>query len=210
MIERFVAGTVALFARLVTAVRAEWGTHLPDLRPRIYFANHASHGDFVLIWTVLPPTVRRNTRPVAGADYWMKDAIRRFIGTRVFNAVFVERDAESRSEDPIQLMAAALDEGSSLILFPEGTRNLTEVPLLPFKSGLYRLALTRPGVELVPVWIANLNRAMPKGELIPVPILCTVSFGMPVRLRDGEEKTAFLERARAALLALRPRDVPKQ
>lgn len=210
MIERFVAGTVALFARLVTAVRAEWGTHLPDLRPRIYFANHASHGDFVLIWTVLPPTVRRNTRPVAGADYWMKDAIRRFIGTRVFNAVFVERDAESRSGDPIQLMAAALDEGSSLILFPEGTRNLTEVPLLPFRSGLYRLALTRPGVELVPVWIANLNRAMPKGELIPVPILCTVSFGMPVRLRDGEEKTAFLERARAALLALRPRDVPKQ
>jgi 1-acyl-sn-glycerol-3-phosphate acyltransferase len=210
VIERFVAGTVALFARLVTAVRAEWGTHLPDLRPRIYFANHASHGDFVLIWTVLPPTVRRNTRPVAGADYWMKDAIRRFIGTRVFNAVFVERDAESRSGDPIQLMAAALDEGSSLILFPEGTRNLTEVPLLPFRSGLYRLALTRPGVELVPVWIANLNRAMPKGELIPVPILCTVSFGMPVRLRDGEEKTAFLERARAALLALRPRDVPKQ
>jgi 1-acyl-sn-glycerol-3-phosphate acyltransferase len=103
-------------------------------------------------------------------------------------------------------MIAALDEGSSLILFPEGTRNLTEMPLLPFKSGLYRLALARPGVEMVPVWIANLNRAMPKGELIPVPILCTVSFGMPVRLREGEEKTAFLERARASLLSLRPRE----
>ena len=209
MIERLVASLVALFARLVTAVRAEWGTHFPDLRPRVYFANHVSHGDFVLIWTVLPLTVRRNTRPVAGADYWLKDPIRRFIGRRVFNAVLVERDAENRTEDPIQQMAAALDESASLILFPEGTRNLTELPLLPFKSGLYRLALARPGVELVPVWIANLNRAMPKGELIPVPILCTVSFGMPVRLREGEEKSAFLERARAALLALRPRDVPK-
>lgn len=209
MIERIVGGAIALFARLVTAVRAEWGTHLPDLRPRVYFANHASHGDFVLVWTVLPPTARANTRPVAGADYWLKDPIRRFIGKRVFRAVLVERDRDSRTEDPIKQMAEALDEGSSLILFPEGTRNLGELPLLPFKSGLYRLALARPGVELVPVWIANLNRAMPKGELIPVPILCTVSFGMPVRLREGEEKTAFLERARAALLALRPREASR-
>jgi 1-acyl-sn-glycerol-3-phosphate acyltransferase len=206
VIERLVAGLITLFARLVTAVRAEWGTHLPDLRPRVYFANHASHGDFVLIWTVLPPAVRRNTRPVAGADYWTRDPIRRFIGKRVFRAVLVEREAENRTEDPVQQMVTALDEGSALILFPEGTRNLTDVPLLPFKSGLYRLALMRPGVELVPAWIANLNRAMPKGELIPVPILCTVSFGMPVRLREGEAKTDFLERARAALLALRPRE----
>ena len=79
--------------------------------------------------------------------------------------------------------------------------------LLPFKSGLLPPgALRRPGIEMVPVWIANLNRAMPKGELIPVPILCTVSFGMPVRLRENEEKTAFLERARAALMSLRPRE----
>jgi 1-acyl-sn-glycerol-3-phosphate acyltransferase len=103
-------------------------------------------------------------------------------------------------------MVAALDQGSALILFPEGTRNLTELPLLPFKSGLYRLALARPAVEMVPVWIANLNRVLPKGELVPVPIVCTVSFGTPLRLREGEEKTAFLERARAALLALQPRE----
>jgi 1-acyl-sn-glycerol-3-phosphate acyltransferase len=206
MIETLLGGAVTLFARVVTAVRAEWGAHLPDLRARVYFGNHVSHGDFVLVWTVLPRPVRRMTRPVAGADYWLTSAVRRFIATRIFNAVLVERDAEKRTQDPIQQMAAALDEGSSLILFPEGTRNLSDMPLLPFKSGLYRLALARPGVELVPVWIANLNRAMPKGELIPVPILCTVSFGMPVRLREGEEKTAFLERARAALLSLRPRE----
>ena len=206
MIARFLAGLITLFARAVTAVRAEWGAHLPDLRPRVYFANHASNGDFVLVWTVLPKPVRARTRPVAASDYWLKDAVRTYIGRKIFNAVLIERDAEKRTEDPIQQMAAALDQGSSLILFPEGTRNLSEVPLLPFKSGLYRLALARPGVEMVPVWIANLNRAMPKGELIPVPMLCTVSFGMPVRLREGEEKTAFLERARAALLSLRPRE----
>jgi 1-acyl-sn-glycerol-3-phosphate acyltransferase len=206
VIERLAAGLITLFARLVTAVRPEWGTHLPNRRPRVYFANHTSNGDFVLIWTVLPPAVRHNTRPVAAADYWLRSAIRRFIGKRVFKAVLIDRIPENRTEDPIQQMSEALDKGSGLILFPEGMRNLTEEPLLPFKSGLYRLARARPGVELVPVWIANLNRALPKGELLPVPILCTVSFGMPVRLREGEEKTAFLERARSALLALRPRE----
>jgi len=206
VIESVAGAVIAFFARLVTAVRAEWRGYVPDMRPRIYFANHASNGDFVLVWTVLPGAVRARTRPVAAADYWGKDPIRRFIGKRIFSAVLIEREAETRTTDPIVEMGRAIDEGSSLILFPEGTRNLTDVPLLPFKSGLYRLALSRPGVEMVPVWIANLNRVMPKGELIPIPILCTVSFGVPLRLRDGEEKSSFLERARAALLALRPRE----
>lgn len=210
MIARIAAALIALFARAITAVRAEWGVHVPDGRPRVYFANHASHGDFVLVWTVLPANVRRRTRPVAGAEYWLKDPVRRFIGRRIFNAVLVERNAEERTEDPIKQMSTALDQGSAIILFPEGTRNLTELPLLPFKSGLYRLALARPAVEMVPVWIANLNRVLPKGELIPVPIVCTVSFGMPLRLRQGEEKTAFLERARAALLALQPRETARR
>ena len=204
MIAKIAAAAVTLFARVVTAVRAEWRGFVPDNRPRVYFANHRSHGDFVLVWSVLPAALREQTRPVAGADYWGKGALRRLIGTRLFRAVLVEREAEKRTEDPILQMAAALDSGASLIVFPEGTRNLTDVPLLPFKSGVYRLAMARPGVEMVPVWIANLNRVLPKGELIPVPLICTVSFGVPLRLRAGEEKTAFLERARAALLALRP------
>ena len=204
MMETLAAAFIRFFARFVTAVRAESRGFWPDIRPRVYFANHASHGDFVLVWTVLPPAVRSRTRPVAGADYWRKDGPRRFIGERVFKAVLVEREAEKRVEDPILQMAAALDEGFSLIVFPEGTRNLTDMPLLPFKSGLYRLALARPGLEMVPVWIANLNRVMPKGELIPVPLICTVSFGAPLTLNPREDKTAFLERARTALLALRP------
>ena len=62
----------------------------------------------------------------------------------------------------------------------------------------------RPGVDLVPVWIENLNRVMPKGEIVPVPLICTVTFGAALRLEEGEEKAAFLDRASAALLALRP------
>jgi 1-acyl-sn-glycerol-3-phosphate acyltransferase len=205
VIEAACATAVAGFARLITGVRGEWRGSAPDPRARVYFANHRSHADFVLIWTVLPARLRRATRPVAGADYWLKGALRRFIGQRVFRAVPIDRTRAARDADPIAIMAAALDEGSSLILFPEGTRNTGEEPLLPFKSGLYHLARARGHVELVPVWIENLNRVMPKGEFVPIPLLCTVTFGAPIVLGAGEEKAAFLERSRSALLALAPR-----
>jgi 1-acyl-sn-glycerol-3-phosphate acyltransferase len=201
---RLLAGGVTAFARLVTGVRGNWQGCLPEPRPRIYFANHRSHGDFVLIWTVLPPALRRRTRPVAAADYWGSGRLRRFIGERVFDAVLVQREGASRDTDPVAPLAAALDGGASLILFPEGTRNTTAAPLLPFKSGLYRLARACPGVELVPVWIDNLNRVMPKGEFVPVPLLCTVTFGAPLALQPGEGSIPFRQRSRQALLALAP------
>jgi len=202
VIEAACATAVVLVARLVTGVRGEWRGAAPDPRRRIYFANHRSQADFVLIWTVLPAPLRRLTRPVAGADYWLKNALRRFMGQRVFRAVLIDRNPATRDADPIAAMAAALDEGSSLILFPEGTRNTSDEPLLPFKSGLYHLARARPDVELVPVWIANLNRVMPKGEIVPIPLLCTVTIGAPTKVRDDQDKRAFLDRSANALLAL--------
>jgi 1-acyl-sn-glycerol-3-phosphate acyltransferase len=205
-ITRGVAWGIVFLARLLTAVQANWiGIDPASDRSRIYFGNHVSHGDFILIWSVLSPAKRRMTRPVAGADYWRADRIRRFIGERVFNGVLIDRDPRAGGSDPIGLMTEALDQGASLILFPEGTRNPGHVDLLPFKTGIFRLTLARPEVELVPVWIDNLNRVLPKGALIPVPLMCRVTFGAPIRSRDGETKPEFLDRARAALLALRPR-----
>ena len=200
------AGTlILLFARFLTAVRGQWEGIAPTDEQRIYFANHASHGDFVLIWTVLPRRMRLASRPVAGSDYWLKSRLRRFIGRDVFNAVLIDRERPSRASDPIGLMTDALDAGSSLIVFPEGTRNATSAPLLPFKSGLFHLARARPQVVLVPVWIDNLNRVMPKGEFVPIPLICTVTFGAALHIADGETKQDFLARAEAALLALSPK-----
>ncbi len=197
------AAGIVLFARLVTAVRGLWSGSEPVARQRVYFANHSSNGDFVLLWTVLPPRMRRATRPVAGADYWNSSALRRFIGRRVFRALLIERGAgEQGGIAAVQQMSAALDNGHSLIIFPEGTRNLTDTPLLPFRSGLYHLAQARPTVDLVPVWIAHLNRVLPKGEVVPVPLLCTVTFGESLHVKEGEGRDAFLERASSALLSL--------
>ena len=198
------AQAVVLLARLITAVRGIWQGTAPSGVQRVYFANHSSHGDFLLVWTVLPERLRRRTRPVAGADYWLKGRLRSFIGRDVFRAVLVERDLARRTEDPVDQMVRALDERASLIVFPEGTRNTTEELLLPFKSGLYHLARSRPKVQLVPVWIANLNRVMPKGEFVPIPLICTVTFGAPIHLEDDEDRHAFLSRSREALLALAP------
>lgn len=199
------ATLIVVFARAVTAVRAIWPESGPPQGQSIYFANHSSHGDFILVWAVLPSWMRARTRPVAAAEYWLKSKLNRFIGCDVFNAVLIERDREKRTRDPIEEMAGALDAGSSLILFPEGTRNETEARLLPFKSGLYNLAMVRPDIDLVPVWIDNLNRVMPKGEIVPIPLICTVTFGEPLHVGPEETRDAFTTRAEAALLTLSPK-----
>ena len=193
---------IVIFARFITAVRAIWEGVEPVPAHRVYFANHTSNGDFILIWTVLPPNLRARTRPVAGADYWLTSRLRTFIGRDVFNAVLIDRKTETRDEDPMELILQGLDTGSSLIIFPEGTRNMTDAPLLPFKSGIFNISKARPDVDLVPVWIDNLNDVMPKGKLVPIPLLCTVTFGAPIRVGEREEREDFLRRAEAALLAL--------
>jgi 1-acyl-sn-glycerol-3-phosphate acyltransferase len=193
---------ISVFARFMTAPRAIWHGIEPVPRQRVYFANHSSNGDFVLIWTVLPPPLRRQTRPVAALDYWLSSPLRAFIGREVFNAVLIDRRPEQRIEDPVEQMVAALDQGASLILFPEGRRNSADEPLLPFKSGLYHLAKARSEVDIVPVWITNLNKVMPKGEVVPVPLICTVTFGSPLHVEVGETKDDFLARASLALMSI--------
>lgn len=202
--EEALARLICGFARLLTGARARWQGCAPVAGPRVYFANHASHADFVLVWACLPDDLRERTRPVAGLDYWNKDALRRFVAHRLFHAVLIDRDPAERKENPIAQMAAALEAGDALIVFPEGTRNTTDARLLPFKSGIYHLAAACPDVEFVPVWIENLSRVMPKGQIVPIPLLCTLTIGAPVKLLAGEDKDTFVARTCNALLALAP------
>lgn len=189
------------FVRLLTGAQARWYGCPPKAEQRIYFANHQSHADLVMIWAALPEELRSITRPIAAKDYWTKTPFKQWITTAVFNAIYVDRERKE-GVDPLEPLIEALRSGDSIILFPEGTRGHAEEPQ-PFKSGLYSLAQKFPGVVLVPAWIDNIQRVMPKGEVVPVPILCSVTFGAPIILEDGEERRAFLDRARDAVIALR-------
>jgi 1-acyl-sn-glycerol-3-phosphate acyltransferase len=187
--------------RLLVGAYPRWIGCVPSANQRIYFANHSSHMDTLVLWAALPTALRANTRPVAARDYWGAGGIRQRIAQEELNVVLIDRAREDPEADPLEPLHEALALGFSLIFFPEGTRNPQPLPG-PFKGGLYRLAKAFPQVELVPVYLENLHRSMPKGALLPVPIICTVSFGAPMTLTEGEDRTDFLERARAAVVAL--------
>jgi 1-acyl-sn-glycerol-3-phosphate acyltransferase len=187
--------------RALVGASARWIGCGPSDEQRIYFANHSSHIDTLAIWAALPPQLRAHTRAVAARDYWGGGGIRRFIAERGFNAVFIERVAQNREGDPLLPLYAALERGDSLIIFPEGTRGTEALPG-PFRSGLFHLAQHFPTVNLIPVYLENLHRAMPKGARVPVPLICTARFGAPLPRLAGEQKDAFLERARSAVVAL--------
>ncbi len=195
-------GLLAFIARLITGAQGHWKGCPPKAEQRIYFANHQSHLDWVLIWAALPHELRVVTRPIAAKDYWTSTPLKQWITTEVFHAVYVNR-ARTDDQDPLEPLLQALSNGDSLVIFPEGTRSNKGEPQ-SFKSGLFHLAQQFPGVQLIPAWIDNVQRVMPKGEVVPVPILCTVTFGAPLLLAEGEDKRDFLVRARAAVLALRP------
>lgn len=192
---------LAAAVRLVAGVYREQDLK-PAVRGRIYFANHSSHLDFLVVWAALPHALRRQTRPVAAADYWQRDAVRRFLAGSVFRAVLIARQDVRRENHPVDAMQRALEDGSDLIVFPEGTR-VADACVQPFKSGLYHLVRRCPDVELVPVWLENLNRILPKGEFLPVPVLGRVVFGPAIPTLGAEEsKDAFLHRCRESLVAL--------
>jgi 1-acyl-sn-glycerol-3-phosphate acyltransferase len=186
--------------KLLVGAYARWVGTTPAATQRIYFANHTSHIDTLAIWSSLPRQLRSRTRPIAARDYWGK-GLRKYIATRGFGAVLIDRAREDATVDPLDPLRASLRDGDSLIIFPEGTRGATALPAR-FRSGLFRLATEFPHVELIPVYLDNLHRSLPKGALLPVPMVCTVRFGAPVELRQGEGKEDFLERARGAVIAL--------
>jgi 1-acyl-sn-glycerol-3-phosphate acyltransferase len=212
LMDAAVARLIVGLARLLGGAQCRWVGCQPNACQRVYFANHSSHLDFVVLWSALPTDVRRLTRPVAARDYWERSRFRRYLAVHVFRAVLVDRGRSTPPGDrkalieaarrTVEQTAAALGTRHSLILFPEGTRG-DGIDVAPFKSGLYYLCQLRPDLELVPTYLENLNRILPRGAILPVPVLGSVTFGPPLRLEADEGRDAFLARARAALLSLR-------
>ena len=185
--------------RLLVGAHARWLGCEPKPRARIYFANHASHLDTLVIMAALPADILDEVHPVAALDYWGRTRVTRFIAEECLSAVLVDRNPRG-AKDPLRPLAEILEAGDSLILFPEGTRGEGDID--QFKGGLFHLARRFPDVEIVPVYLDNLNRILPKGSMLLVPLICTLRLGAPLSLAEGESRQSFLERARAELIAL--------
>lgn len=201
---RWTGSLLCGFARLMTTPTVEDPHQVlraPAERQRIYIANHASHADFLLLWSALPPRLRSRTRPVAAADYWRSGNVRRYLAERVFRSVLLERANLWQNRNPLQPLLAALDGGDSLIQFPEGTRG-SGAEVAPFRCGIYHLLAARPHAEIVPVWIGNLHRVLPRGCRLPVPLPCTLRFGQPFVCDPAADKAAILERLRRSVARL--------
>lgn len=193
---------LAAIARFLSGASVRWIDCQPDTCQRVYFANHTSHLDPIVIWSSLPAEVRALTRPVAAKDYWEKGVVRRYLATEVFDALLIDRKHIKVHQSPVDLMLKAMGDTHSVIIFPEGGRN-TGAEIGEFKSGLYYMAKKRPDLELVPVHLDNMNRVLPRGEFLPVPLLSCITFGAPIWLEAGEPKTEFLTRARDAVRRLK-------
>jgi 1-acyl-sn-glycerol-3-phosphate acyltransferase len=189
---------VAALIQLFTGVQGRWTGCKPEPEQRIYFANHTSHFDFLVLWAVLPHTMRESTTAVGAADYWTKTAGRRWLADKVFKVTLIDREKVTRKNNPVTQLVAVLDRGRSLIIFPEGGRTESG-EMQEFKGGIYHLAKSRPDVVLIPTYIDNANRVLPKGEIVAVPFICSVTFGSPIRLAANEPKDEFLKRARQAV-----------
>jgi len=193
---------LALLARFLSGASVRWIDSQPDTCQRVYFANHTSHLDAIVLWSVLPQAVRLLTRPVGAKDYWDAGRIRRYIAHQLFNAILIDRTQIKVHQSPVDLMIREIGSLHSLIVFPEGGRN-SSGEMSDFKSGLYYLCKKRPDLEMIPVHIDNMNRVLPRGEVLPVPLLSCISFGPPMWLEAGEPKMDFLRRARQAVARLK-------
>jgi len=195
------ADALAYTIRFVSGCIVRRFPELNPAQPVVFYANHTSNLDFPVIWAALPHALRQRVRPVAGRDYWSKGPVRTFLAKKVFNAVLIERKSVNRENNPLAPMQAALDDGTSLIIFPEGTRSPSG-EIGPFKSGIHHLAQNNPGIAFVPVYLENLFRILPKGEVFPLPLVATLHFGDPIEARDGGDRDTFLNRTRSALADL--------
>ena len=174
------------FIRLFIGLRVRGRESLNASKPFVLVANHSSHLDTVSLLSLFSLTRLRDIRPVAAADYFERN---RFVSmfTRIaFNILPIARKNISAENNPLRQMQAAIEAGYSLIIFPEGTRGSGD-EMAPFKAGVAHLLERTPGLPVVPAYLVNMGRSLPKGEFIPVPFFCEIRLGAP-RLVEGSQQ----------------------
>lgn len=171
---------------------------LPEKEGCVFFANHTTHFDLLVILSALPKPVRKNLRPVAAKEYWLKTALRRWLALRVLNIIPIDRQNPSRTRSCFQEIHDTLEQGNPVLIFPEGGRQSPESGG-NLKGGIFLIAEQRPETRFYPVRLSGFHRVLPKGEWLPAPNMGIVSFREPIVRQPEEPRAAFMERCRRAL-----------
>ena len=188
------------FLAIFFGTRVRGREHLPAREPFILVANHSSHLDTASLLNLFPVSRLRHIRACAAADYFERTRAISFLSHTLFNILSIHRERRDGAEDAVQCMRDAIERGESIVLFPEGTRGRGG-EIAAFKSGVARLIEQLPGVPVVPVYLGNMGRALPRGESVPVPFICEVRIGAPLRLSGSRDE--ILEILRGEIERLR-------
>lgn len=197
----FFALAIRPFMALFIGLRVRGREHLHSAAQFILIANHSSHLDTMSLLSLFPLNQLRRIRPVAAADYFERNAVVSLLTRTLFNILPIARTNITSENNPLRRMREAIEAGDSLIIFPEGTRGAGG-EIGEFRSGVAHVLAKLPNVPVLPAYLVNMGRSLPKGEFIPVPFFCEIRLGAPrVMTGSRQEITGALEAAVRELAA---------
>jgi 1-acyl-sn-glycerol-3-phosphate acyltransferase len=172
---------------------------LPGAGPAVVVANHNSHLDTMLLMSLFPLRLLPRVRPVAARDYFLRNRLLSWFSRRLIGIIPIERQVAGAHDDPLAGIAAALEQGAIVIIFPEGSRGEPE-QIGAFKSGVAHLARRFPELPFSPVFLHGAGKALPRGEAILVPFFCDVFVGTPLTWTG--DRATFMEELTCRMTAL--------
>lgn len=189
---------------LIIGVRFENRKTFDGLKQFIIVANHNSHFDSVSIMAALPGDKLKTTRAVAAGDYFGKNSISTIAMKLFFNAILINRNRKKGEPSTIDILDRHLKDGSSFILYPEGSRGKPGA-ISGFKKGIAILLMKNPEIPFVPVYLDGFGRVLPKDKKLIIPLICKVRFGEPLYPKNNDIES-ILGEVKEAIFALKNKD----